>query len=264
MTHKLLCILVLLSIGCSKPSPPEFFDLGSPTVEFVEAPAEGAVLDNANVSFRWKGSNAWVSKFDYQLDTEGWSGWTSNTSLVRVLDEGDHTFVVKGQYPPDENFAGQESAEIVRTFTVDAIHGPALWLRPRQTTVPVGDTVTVSVMAEDMTDLMLAHLEIEFDAALLGWVDADTPDGSLLSSTGADVVFFLKEDQAQGRSIIDLGAAGGWPHGVSGSGAVAAMRFRTLDRGTAQVSFGSYIVRDSMNKPLPPLNALEASAVKVE
>ena len=264
MTRTIFCLLLVLLASCSKPQPLELSNplSQSPTVSFTEVPDEGAVLSDARVSFRWIGGHPGVSEFAYRLDGENWSGWMPGTSLTRLLDEGPHTFVVKGCYPPEPDFAGRESAEISRTFTVDAIHGPALWLKPRWTTVDVGDTVMLSVMAEDITDLMLAHLEVAFDGTKLSWVDAK--QGSFLSLNGAEVVFLVKVDQVQGRSILDLGAAGGQPHGVSGSGVMSVLHFRTHGQGTVEVTLTDKVkVRDSANRPLM-LNAREPSVLVIE
>ena len=263
MTRNMLCILGVVLAGCSEvpsPLPPE--QEPSPYVSFEQAPKEGAILDSANVFIAWKGGDAFSYQFAHRLDEEDWSDWTSDTSWRRLLDEGPHTFVLKGRYPPEGDYPGEESADLRCTFTVDAIHGPALWLKPRQADVRVGEIVTLSVMAEDMTDLMLAHLEVEFDGTRLSWVDAE--EGPFFSRNDAEVVFLVKADQAQGRSILDLGAAGGKPYGVSGSGAIAVLEFRASARGTVEVTLTDSVkVRDSANRPLT-LNTRERSFLIIQ
>ena len=258
MARRLLCMLALLLAGCSKPLPPPPSPPG-PTVQFEKVPRKDQVLDTASVSFAWKGSDKWVSEFSYCLHGETWSDWTRQTSVDLVLDEGDYTFRLKGRYPEEEG--GRESEEITRKFTVDAIQGPALWLKPRHTTVQVRDTVTVWVWAEDMADLMLAHLEIAFDETRLHWLDPMA--GSFLSRNNAQVIsFFPEAGEIQGHGIIDLGAAGGSPHGVNGSGPLVALRFEALGQGTVRVSTDSVEVRNSANVSLK-LNAWKFSSTVV-
>ena len=272
MIRILPCIFAVLLANCSKPLPPEFFN-EPPTVSFTETPER--TVYSPTVPFGWEGGSRWVSEFTYRLDDGERSAWTSRISWISYpLDEGTHTFVLNGRYPlapeldlpgqeGDRIFPGQESDEISYTFTVDAIHGPALWLKPRHTTIAVGETVTLSVMAEDMTDLMLAHLEIGFDETMLGWEEPSVPESSLLARNGAQIIFLVRADETPGQGILDLGAVEGWPHGVDGSGTIATLRFRTLARGTAQVTLSDAAeVRDSLGQPLTRI--LEESEVVIE
>jgi len=43
----------------------------------------------------------------------------------------------------------EEDTAAFRNYTIDDIHGPALWLQPRYQEVDLGDTITVEVMLEE-------------------------------------------------------------------------------------------------------------------
>ena len=71
-------------------------------------------------------------------------------------------------------------------------------------------------------------------------------------------------EQAEGRVVVDLAVAGGWPHGVSGSGALAVVQLRALARGEVEVGLAEGVeVRDADNQPVE-LRAVEACVVVVE
>lgn len=260
-------LLVVFLWGCLEaPQKPELHNPLSepPETTILEGPDEGETVRSAQVGFRWQGNTRFVREFQYRLDGSAWSTWGPGTSATLVLDEGEHTFEVKSRIPPEQDVPGIEEVvpELRGPFVVDALQGPALWLSPRQVSVKVGETVALKVMAEEVTDLMLAHLEVRYDQTRLNWVEAQA--GTFLGLNGAEVLEFEKPDQARALGILDLGAAGGQPHGVSGSGVLAELRFRATARGNAEVRLGdSTQVRDSVNLPLG-LKGMESCAVVVE
>ena len=152
---------------------------------------------------------------------------------------------------------------------VNAIEGPALWLKPRRTTVQRGEEVTLWVMAEDVANLMAAHVEIQFDGSRLSWLeeaDISPLAGPFLGRSGGEVVLLGRVDQAAGRGILDLGVAGGEPRGVdtAGSDTLAMVRFRASARGTVEVALtDSAAMRDPANQTLG-LETLESGVVVIE
>ncbi|MEW6755369.1 MAG: cohesin domain-containing protein [Candidatus Latescibacterota bacterium] len=221
-----------------------------PQTELLQAPAEGQTVTAAEVLFRWQGNHRLVREWSYCLDGADWSAWAAVHEVELVLDEGKHRFEVKGRVPDEPGYAGQEEVvPLAREFVVDAIHGPALWLSPRQVRTTVGQEVVLAVMAEEVAGAMLAHLQITFDKARLAWQDAG--EGALLAQNGAQVIVLSEAAQAQGEGVVDLAAVGGQPAGVTGSGPLAVLRFRALAPGTAQVAVAEGAeLRDAANRGL--------------
>lgn len=255
---------VLLLGGCLE--APSQLELANPLAEpprteILEGPVQGETVRSAEVGFCWRGNTRFVREFQYQIDQGAWSGWSPDTSATLILDEGEHTFAVKSRIPPEADDPGVEEAEPAsRSFVVDALQGPALWLSPRQGAVEVGKAVVLKAMAEEVSDLMLVHLVLDFDRTRLSWVEAQP--GPFLRLNGAEVIFFAEGDQ--GRVVLDLAAVGGQPHGVSGSGVMAEVRLRATARGKAAIRLGdSTQVRDSANQPLG-LKEREGCVVVIE
>jgi len=250
MRHALL--LVLLLAGClESPEEPvlEHPLTQPPETVILEGPEE--TVHRAAVRFRWQGNHRFVSQFQYRIDQGGWSAWFDSTWVELVLDEGEHTFEVRGRIPPGEGEPGVEEREpaVWGPFAVDAIQGPAVWIRPRRASVHKGEELVLDLMAEEVGDLMLAHLELGFDPDRLVWVEAEP--GGFLGRNQAEVIFFGRADPARGTGVLDLGAAGGDPHGVSGSGRLARVRFRGVARGRVEVRFGGGTdLRDTGNRSL--------------
>ena len=124
-----------------------------PETTIVGGPEVGEIVGDADVAFSWNG-NEGVTEYSYRLDEAArpdqgvWSGWAPATSATfELLNEGDYTFSVKARYPTGI----QEAQPKTRTFTVDAVEGPALMLYPRSQTVQVGETFSVQVMLEDVS-----------------------------------------------------------------------------------------------------------------
>ena len=203
---------------------------------------------------------------EYVLRPVGWLvdeiTWILDAQAICRFEDLLEGEIPLGDLEDEDIFPGQESPEIQHIFTVDAIHGPALWLKPRYTTVEAGKIVTLSVMAEDVGSLMLVHLEIEFNASNLSWLDPE--EGSFFATYD---VFLHKVDQIDGRGIVDLGVVGGTAHDVDGSGTLATLHFRVKPqavRGTVRVALGDSVqALDSMTRPLM-LTAREASMVVIE
>lgn len=85
-------------------------------------------------------------RFHYQLDGGAEQVVASGTIVLPNLDEGQHTISIWM-----ENDKGKEDATPVTvTFSVDAIAGPALLLKPKYVRLAAGQTVRVQVMLEEL------------------------------------------------------------------------------------------------------------------
>jgi hypothetical protein len=103
-----------------------------------------------------------LSAYHYQLDNGTWQQVTGNVITLNWLDEGAHTFSVRM-----ENKDGVvDDSVLVVPFTVDAVHGPALMVKPRHIAVAPLAQFTVQVMLEELelTDSLIgAQLKLRCD-----------------------------------------------------------------------------------------------------
>ena len=144
---------------------------------------------------------------------------------------------MKSRYPTDQ----EEEQPEARNFTVDAVKGPAFTFYKRHSFPKVGAGFSVDVIAEEVTDLFAASVEVLFNPNLLQvtGITAYGNDGDFLKSNGGGVVPFFEFDNQLGRVRIDIGVAAGDPAGVTGSGALANIQFRTLRAGKSPLRFVS-------------------------
>jgi LysM repeat protein len=125
--------------------------------------------------------------------------------------------------------------------------GTMVVIAPSSREIGVGDTTTVDIRIEDVSNLYGAEVHLDFDPALVEVVDAD-PDktgvqiepGTFPSPhfTAQNIV-----DQAYGK-IHFATSQGPGEEPVSGSGILAKITFRGKAGGTSAISFDSVILAD--------------------
>ncbi len=238
----ILALLLAVSIGCGDPT------LVSPDTTITLGPADGEIVRNAEITFQWLGST-WVAEYSYQLDESEWSAWMQESSITFPgLDEGAHTFAVKGRYPSGV----EDDSPAVRAFTVDAVKGPSLMIRPRQSQIRIGSDFTVELMAEEVADLMLVHLILNYDPSILSLVQIQTSwESSILAIHGGSIVS-IEDTSKAGQIDISLGVGQSDPAGVDGSGPLVRVTFAAYQSGQAELSFGKMSeLRDSRNRSIP-------------
>ena len=242
-----LCALLFGSLNCDIGTPtdpvrdnsldPGNPDFIPPKTTILSGPGESETVTTADVTFTWTGNQP-TSEFSYRLDDVVWSDWSDNTSTsYTFLDESSYTFEVKSRYPTGQ----EEEQPEARNFTVDAVKGPAFTFYKRHSFPKSGDSFSVDVIAEEVTNLFAASVEVLFNPNLLQvtGITAYDNDGAFLKSNGGGVVPFFEFDNQLGRVRIDIGVAAGDPAGVTGSGALANIQFRTLRAGKSPLRFVS-------------------------
>jgi len=93
-------------------------DTTPPTVTVLE-PAEGAVLCESTVTFRWQGSDnrtpSYLLVYSWRIDGGEWSAWqATTTTTIADLSPGEHLFEVMAR-----DLAGNISAPAQRRFRID-------------------------------------------------------------------------------------------------------------------------------------------------
>jgi hypothetical protein len=137
----------------------------------------------------------------------------------------------------------------------------SLTLSPVSTTASVGDSFTLDVFINDVTDLFDYQFDLSFDPTIL---QADgVSDGGFLTSGGGTSLFAFLGFATPFVITLDntvglvtpadslLGPAGG----VNGSGKLASFTFTALAAGTSSIELSNLILEDSLG------NSLTADAV---
>ncbi|MEE9464131.1 MAG: cohesin domain-containing protein [Candidatus Neomarinimicrobiota bacterium] len=251
-------VLTIVSLSCEgAPDAPEYDNpiipgdpsYVPPQTTILSGPVEGAVVDSHAVTFTWVGNQDGMT-FSYRLNEVRWSYWaTDTTTTFQYLDEGDYLFQVRGQYTSGviEDTAASSG------FTVDDIHGPALWLYPRYQDVDVGSEFSLEVMLEEVENVFAVKVVLGFDPTALqvSNIEVYEDSRSLLKANGGTVIPFSSYDNTAGSVTCAVATATGAPPGVSGTGAVARVTFSMTGPGETLISFrASSSFRDPDNQDI--------------
>lgn len=205
------------------PGDPNFVPI---ITELINGPDDNEEVSNLPVRFEWVSSYG-VNEFNFRMDDSNWSGWGENNFIeYDILDEGEHSFDVKGRYPT----LIEEEIPLQRDFTVNAVEGPALMFYPRYNSVSIGTPFSIDLHAEEVNDLMGIYAEVVFDTTILVFEGYQVLDdsSSFLRTTGGQVVSFIESDLFSNIIVANIGIVTGNPPGVEGSGQVLRLNFTTL------------------------------------
>jgi len=238
-----------------------------PSTTITGGPADNSTVTTPAITFTWMGNdNATV----FRVRISGgvypgtWSPWSGNTALtLDLLDELDYTFEVQAGYPSTTGtpeFVDDTPAR--RSFTVDAVQGPALRISPRVVLINRNDSFNLEIVAEDVTDLTMLNLRLRFDPARLSFTDLS--HGTFLTSNGGSILQFpIEVDDAAGIIDISLGVAGADPPGVTGTGSVMTLHFHSHASGETDVFFDPSLtlLRDHQNQGISPQSLVGARVI---
>jgi hypothetical protein len=241
------------------PFDPTNPDYQPPLATITLGPADGSTINNDHVTFSWTGNNP-ECQFFYSLDNAQPSVWSSvKTVTFNYLDEGDHSFQLKARYSIDDV---QENPSTV-TFTVDAIAGPALWICHKKTSTSVNSNFSVNVIVEDVSDLSMASIILNFNPAYLSIQDYEVLESSSILA-GKQVIKVDGYDNVSGKLIVYLALVDGSNAALSGTGSIIRVSFLSLKRGTTEIRFGDdCYFRKSNNSAIPIVNKAK-SLVEIE
>lgn len=232
------------------PKDPESDVHVAPETSIISAPEEGSTVTTSVVTFEYSGNDDGML-FQWQLNSDGWSGWNIESSVtLAYLEEGSYTFEVRGAYDPGSGGypTDIDDSPAVVNFIVDAIHGASLWFSPLYVTVPRGIDFEMHLVAEEVSDLMAVRAVIRYDTSILEALEVE--DGTFLTSTGGSLVSYHSIDSESGTIEINIGTAAGTPIGVSGTGTVCRILFRGIVSQESEITFdtANTLLRDHLNQ----------------
>lgn len=200
----------------------------SPTIAILDI-VDGDTLYSESIEFTWEG-NEMVADFRYKLDYFEWAEWDESTSAtLNYLDEGDHQLSVQSRY-----LNGDTSDVASISFIVDAVGGPSLMFYPRRHSAEPSEIVTFQIIAEEVEDLMLTEINLEYNPTLIELVSVS--QGSFFQN-GQNSIFIYEINAESGTVQINTTLLDGDDSSVSGTGDLAEIQVKLLQLGSALVSF---------------------------
>ncbi len=253
----LAAVLLLAALaGCSQlkmekpthtnPADPESPGFVEPGAELTAGPDEGATVTTSTVTFRWRGLGA-ASQYQRQVDTLPWSDWLPDTSAtLSGLQEGTRRFRVRAR--DAGGYVG--SVPATRYFTMNS-YSNTVMIYPLQKTVYVGDTVQFVCVLEDMAARVSAvEMRLYMQNSRLDTIGASADTGYHWRSAGGTPVGPLFSAYGLNYLQVALGAAGGSPAGVTGSGRIFKIKAVAAAAGSASVQMILLTARDTLNQPV--------------
>jgi hypothetical protein len=236
MKYRLIYLLSLLFVLSCEDSTPirdnpldeEGGDYIAPIIGLLDI-VDGDILYSESIEFTWEG-NELVTEYRYKYDSFDWTEWSESTSAtLSYLDEGDHELAVQARY-----VNGDTSDVASVSFIVDAVAGPALMFYPRRHFAQAGETVTFQIMAEEVTNLMMSEIHLEYDPAMLEIMSIS--QGSFFQN-GQNSIFLYEINTEAGAVQINTTLLDGDSPAVSGTGDLAEIQVKLLQAGSATLSF---------------------------
>ena len=236
MKYRLIYLLSLLFVlSCEDTTPTrdnpldeEGGDYIAPIIGLLDI-VDGDTLYTEAIEFTWEG-NELVTEFRYKYDSFDWTDWGENTSAtLSYLDEGDHQLALQSRY-----LNGDTSVVASISFFVDAVAGPALMFYPRRHFAQAGETVTFQILAEEVTNLMMSEIHLEYDPAILEIMSIS--QGSFFQN-GQNSIFLYEISTEAGAVQINTTLLDGDAPAVSGTGDLAEIQVKLLQAGSATLSF---------------------------
>ena len=252
--------ILLFALNCEdtvpirdNPLDDEGGDYISPTISLLDI-VDWDTLYSESVEFTLEG-NELVADFRYKLDSFDWTDWNeSNTTTLSYLDEGDRQLSVQSRY-----LNGDTSDVASVSFVVDAVGGPSLMFYPRRHFAQAGETVTFQIKAEEVTNLMMSEIHLEYDPAMLEIMSIS--QGSFFQN-GQNSIFLYEINAEIGAVQINTTLLDGDSPSVSGTGDLAEIQVKLLQSGSATVNFnGSDAFIDPENNDITILEKINGLVV---
>lgn len=229
------------------PLDPANPDYEKPVAIITSGPDSGSVINTDEVTFMWSGNHDNML-FRTNLDTQGWTSFSEKSSVTYSnLDEFGHLFSVQARYP-----SGDMGEEISIPFVVDALDGPALFLRPRNMHISAGVQFSLELWVDETAPIAGINTEIIFnpDQIRVNNIDfVEQNNESFLLMNGGQLISFSDTDNINGIVALNCAVTEGSPRNVTGSGIIARMTFEHISGSEISVSISEQsILRNSQNQ----------------
>ena len=227
-------------------------DFVLPQATITNSINQGSVLSETTITFHWDGVNP-NSSYSYMLiDIDArYSAWQAgvNTVTYSYLDEGNYTFFVKERY----NTEIVQGTPDLLAFTIDAVTDGALLLRRWATNALTGETFSLYLDVENVSELKGLTTVIEFPSGSCTLQSVEQVDSSI---EGADGMLFIATSVVEANSSgeIEINAISlGSGTGFAGNGTVCKLNFlsNSTSEYTIDINISDSELRDVDNNTIP-------------
>jgi general secretion pathway protein D len=137
---------------------------------------------------------------------------------------------------------------------------------PANVALKVGETKTIAIAVDNVTDLYSIPLLLQFNPAMISIEDVQHAagggeHGGFLSGGTQEIAVVSRVDKEHGQAIISATRQPNTP-GVSGSGTILGIVVKGLAAGTSNLSIVQVNAKDSQQKPIPLVSS--ESAIQVQ
>jgi general secretion pathway protein D len=162
------------------------------------------------------------------------------------------------QQPPAA-VPGAAAASETGGTNVQGVQGARLRFDPQTVNLAPGQTATLGVSIDNVTDLYSIPMILQFDPTVI--TVQDIQHGGFLSSGNQEIAIVKGGDESKGQLMIAATRQPNTP-GVSGSGTLLGIVVKALKPGSTQLSIVQVNAKDSQQKPLPLLTGEATIQVK--
>jgi general secretion pathway protein D len=128
------------------------------------------------------------------------------------------------------------------------VGGPKLRFEPSSLNLSPGQTTTVGIAVDNVTDLFSIPLMIQYNPAVISIEEAR--HGSFLSGGTQDIAVVQRVDKEHGQAIISATRQPNTP-GVNGSGTLLGIVIKALAPGSSNLSIVQVNAKDSQQRTIP-------------
>ncbi len=126
--------------------------------------------------------------------------------------------------------------------------GPRIRFEPAALNLTAGQTATIGVVVENVTDLYSVPMLLQYNPAIISV--EEVRHGGFLSGGTQEIAIVQRVDKEHGQAIISATRQPNTP-GVNGSGTLLGVVVKALAPGTTNISIVQVNAKDSQQKPIP-------------
>jgi general secretion pathway protein D len=128
------------------------------------------------------------------------------------------------------------------------VNGPRIHFEPSSINLSPGQTYTVGVAVDNVSDLFSIPIMIQYNPAVISIEEAR--HGSFLSGGTQEIAVVQRVDKEHGQAIISATRQPNTP-GVSGSGTLLGIVIKAVAPGNSNLSIVQVNAKDSQQKSIP-------------
>ena len=149
---------------------------------------------------------------------------------------------------PTTNPVGTTGATASVAAPTEGSQAPRIRFEPQGLTLKAGETTTVGIVVDNVSDLYSIPLLLQYNPAVVSVEEVQ--HGGFLSGGTQEIAIVSRVDKEHGQAIISATRQPNTP-GVNGSGTLMGIVIKGLAAGTSNLSIVQVNAKDSQQKPIP-------------